>query len=196
MLVWSVFYVLPGNNNHLSQNKIFCYIKIQPMFATSFKVSILILCNIYPLPSCPEGFKVFSYNLNHAIWLSFEQYNCRRIATRIAARCRIWSRSRNSRQSVADDILSAPQFAMGFLSPMQSIVRYLLPVTQQDTHHDWQRNEKLHSDKDHHLWLPSHRASQSHIPSSEPFSMENPAFWMAGIVRPCRNRVLSIRIPS
>jgi hypothetical protein len=66
-----IFYVLSGYNNHLSQKKI-----ILP-YQNSFNI-----CNHpYGLninitlhsPSCPEGFKVSFYNLNHVIWFSFEQ---------------------------------------------------------------------------------------------------------------------------
>ena len=73
MPVWSIFYALSGYNNHLSQKKLFCLIKIQLIFVTTLIVWILILCNICSSPSCPEGFKVSSYNLNHVIWFSFEQ---------------------------------------------------------------------------------------------------------------------------
>ena len=73
MPVWSIFYVLSGYNNHLSQKKLFCHIKIQLIFVTTLIVWILILHNIFHSPSCPEGFKVSFYNLNHVILFSFEQ---------------------------------------------------------------------------------------------------------------------------
>lgn len=88
-----------------------------------------------------------------------------------------------------------PKFPCSLPFSLHHNLHHLPKGTLPLTHYDWQRSKKLRNDSYGRLWLASHCASQSRIPSCQPFSEGILAFCMAGIICIYGGLILSIRIP-